>query len=254
MRQETKTNLHRIMDASVNAFEKAMTALDRIHADKDKTAEAKARDSYKAADELTEALAANQKELRDLMQELLSGVNAARISNANHMDDHAYQTRVLQEAALFRHLPETMSQESLERRIVPFYADTEARELLLPSLLECSETRKMGGVLGFDVDALFPDVYDLQEKMVDKIRAAIESALQRMGNNLLTGGDRFSTEANERTALFAKGILEGVGVYVDKLPEEFYRIDCDGIKRVYHIPAYALSKDALGIYFAMYRD
>lgn len=254
MRLEMKNDLHNIMNAALTLHKKAVEDIAKIHAEEDTKDEAKIRRAYKVAGSLASDFNGLLNQLAGTCASATASVERARTANsAGHLDNNEYQARLLGEAALIRNLPVTMKQEDIEVRLSVFFGDDMAKTVLKASLTEASESRKLRGVDGFAVDLLLPDVYGLQLSMLEKINQEITGKLQRLSNDFRTGADFVSVDTNQNNLMWAEGAFEGIGLYIDKLPELVKRTYPDGTIKTYNIPAFANHPSDLDIIFGMYR-
>lgn len=254
MRIETKNTIKNSMEASIILFENAMKKTAEIYADKDLTDIAKIQKSQKVAQELLNGCTGWAEKLNAACE--TAAKELATIKSTNHakmIHDHDYQNRLLNEAAFIRQLPETMTQEDVERRLCVFYGDEMAKAVLHGALTKQSEHRKMLGLPGFDVDRLLPDVYGYHAAMLEKIRVAVETKIMSLGNTFYSGSGFYTQEKNKQTLMFAEGTFDGVRQYVNSLPETVSHTHPDGTKKVYNIPAFAHDPADLNIIFSMYR-
>jgi len=255
MRFETKNTIKNSMEASVILFENAMKKTAEIYADKDLTDAAKIQKTQKVAQELLKCCTVWADKLNAACETAAKDLSTIKsINHSKMIQDHDYQNRLLNEAAFIRQLPETMTQEDVERRLCVFYGDEMARAVLHGALTHQSEHRKMLGLTGFNVDRLLPDVYGFHAAMLEKIRAAVESKIISLGNGFYSGFGFYAQEKNEQNLLFAKGTFEGVRQYINSLPETVSHTHSDGTKKVYNIPAFAHDPADLNIIFSMYRS
>lgn len=253
MKLETRSTMHNVMEMAITNYKKAVDDLAKIHAEKDITDEAKIRRAYKVAEDLATGLNGLQNMLSVACSNAADTVNAARAENSNRLGDHAYQARLLSEAAFLRNPPDTMMQEDIEKRLSVFFGDEMAKTVLMGALLEASENRKSRGVEGFAVDLLLPDVYGVQLAMLEKIQKAIGDKLQSLASGFHTGSDATSTDKNASALVYAEGVFEGVGLYIDQLPDKVKWASSGSAARQYNIPAFANNSGDLDIVFSMYR-
>ena len=254
MRIETKNTIKNSMEACVILYENAMSKVKEIYKDEDLKDSIKIQRAKDVAESLCRGCIGWAEKLNAACETAAKELSAAKsINHSKMIHDHAYQNRLLNEAAFIRELPESMTQEDVERRLCVFYGDEMARSVLHGALVKQSEHRQMLGFHGFDVDRLLPDVYGYHAAMLEKIRAAVESKILYMGNTFCSGYGFYADTQNEKTLLFGKGTFEGVKQYINSLPEMVKRTHPDGTTKEYNIPAFAHDPADLNIIFSIFR-
>lgn len=250
-----KTDLISIVSDAEKTFKLAATEAAKIYSNPDLTDEAK----YNRAAALSEWLNAEVARLHDKVEQAEKAAiddleRAKKFNSDRRLTNSAYQDSVIRTAEFIIHIPDTLGQSAIEKRLWPFYGDDLAREYLSSIAEGISNERKQRGVEGFNVNDLFFDVYALQNAAVYKIAESIVNRLYLTLSKFTTAtkSDVETTE-NEKAMIFMEGYLTGIREYFDSIPAELHRPAKANDTDFETIPCYAEKPDDLDVNFIWYR-
>ena len=151
--KNAKNEIIAIMNEAEKSFKTAAAEAGKVYGNQDLTDEAKYKRAVALSDKLNAEVERLHNSVEAVEKKAVADIETTKKFNSDRrLTNSDYQASVIRMSEFIIHIPDTLGQTAIEKRLWPFYGDDLAREYLSSIAKGISESRMTRGVEGFNIN------------------------------------------------------------------------------------------------------